>query len=117
VNAIYAVESDGSQLPGEFRFVRISALHIASPTETLTLREHEILVYIAAGVAYETAAEALSITERTFRSHAHVINQKLRCRNNVQTAAYAIAARLVSWEEIEQVWRVYALHLLKPEMD
>lgn len=110
---LYALDADGHPLPAALRLVRINALPVAPPGEQLSTREREVLVLIAAGVSYAAAADALFISERTFRSHANAINVKLACRNAVQSAVYALAAGLITWPEIEVVWRRHVPHLVK----
>ena len=113
MNTLYAIDSNGHILPGELRLVRMGALPVAQPVEALSPRELEVLVLIAAGVAYDKAAEALFISERTFRTHAHMINVKLGCRNAVQSVVYALAAHISAWPQVEAAWRLHAPHLIE----
>ncbi len=58
--------------------------------DTLTAREHEVLVLIAAGLSNREIAHRLSISERTARTHVSSILDKLGLRSRTQAALYAI---------------------------
>jgi DNA-binding NarL/FixJ family response regulator len=64
----------------------------ASPAESLTAREREVLDLVAQGDSNRTIAEKLSVSESTIRSHLHHILDKLRLTNRVQAAAFALKA-------------------------
>jgi DNA-binding CsgD family transcriptional regulator len=100
-------------LPDELRLVRVGTRPVAMPIEALSARECEVLVLIAAGLPYDVAAAALFISERTFRTHAHMINVKLGCRNATQSSVYALAAHIITWAQVEAAWRQHAPHLIE----
>ena len=58
--------------------------------DTLTTREHEVLVELAAGLSNREIASRLSISERTARTHVSSILDKLGLRSRTQAALYAI---------------------------
>jgi DNA-binding NarL/FixJ family response regulator len=58
--------------------------------DTLTAREHEVLVLLAAGLSNRELASRLTISERTARTHVSHILDKLGLRSRTQAALYAI---------------------------
>ena len=58
--------------------------------DTLTAREHEVLLLLAAGLSNRELAHRLSISERTARTHVSSILDKLGLRSRTQAALYAI---------------------------
>ncbi|MGY1696076.1 MULTISPECIES: response regulator [unclassified Geodermatophilus] len=58
--------------------------------DTLTAREHEVLVLLATGLSNREIARRLSISERTARTHVSNILDKLGLRSRTQAALYAI---------------------------
>jgi DNA-binding NarL/FixJ family response regulator len=58
--------------------------------DTLTPREHEILVLLAAGLSNREIASRLAISERTARTHVSSILDKLGLRSRTQAALYAV---------------------------
>jgi DNA-binding NarL/FixJ family response regulator len=58
--------------------------------DTLTTREREVLVLLAAGLSNREIAGRLSISERTARTHVSHILDKLGLRSRTQAALYAI---------------------------
>jgi DNA-binding NarL/FixJ family response regulator len=58
--------------------------------DTLTAREHEVLVLLAAGPSNQEIAHRLSISERTARTHVSSILDKLGLRSRTQAALYAV---------------------------
>ncbi|WP_448615767.1 response regulator [Modestobacter sp. URMC 112] len=58
--------------------------------DTLTAREHEVLLLLAAGLSNQQVATRLSISERTARTHVSSILEKLGLRSRTQAALYAI---------------------------
>ena len=58
--------------------------------DTLTTREHEVLVLVAAGLSNRAIASRLSISERTARTHVSSILDKLGLRSRTQAAVYAV---------------------------
>ena len=63
--------------------------------DTLTAREHEVLLLLAAGLSNQQIASRLSISERTARTHVSSILDKLGLRSRTQAALYAIQQGLV----------------------
>lgn len=61
------------------------------PTENpLTEREAEVLKLVGQGLANQTIAERLAISERTVRAHVSSILTKLHLANRTQAALYAV---------------------------
>jgi DNA-binding NarL/FixJ family response regulator len=58
--------------------------------DTLTAREHEVLLLLAAGLSNREIAGRLLISERTARTHVSSILDKLGLRSRTQAALYAI---------------------------
>jgi DNA-binding NarL/FixJ family response regulator len=58
--------------------------------DTLTAREHEVLVLLAAGLSNRELASRLSISERTARTHVSSILDKLGLRSRTQAALFAV---------------------------
>lgn len=62
----------------------------------LSAREREVLASLAQGATNEEIARALSISEKTVKSHLKAIFQKLGVSNRTQAATKAISEGLVS---------------------
>jgi DNA-binding NarL/FixJ family response regulator len=58
--------------------------------DTLTAREHEVLLLLAAGLSNRELAKRLSISERTARTHVSSILDKLGLHSRTQAALYAV---------------------------
>jgi DNA-binding NarL/FixJ family response regulator len=58
--------------------------------DSLTAREHEVLVLLATGLSNRELASQLSISERTARTHVSSILDKLGLRSRTQAALFAI---------------------------
>lgn len=109
---MYAVEAEG--LPREIKLVRADIpLRVAPPVDSLTEREREALVVMAAGLSYDVGAELLCMSVRTLRSHASHIMDKFGVNTMVQAVVYALAAGIVTWSEIVELWRIYKPGLLE----
>lgn len=63
--------------------------------EALTVREIEVLQWIAEGATNRQIAEALFITENTVKIHLRNILEKLHLQNRIQAAVYAVRKGLV----------------------
>lgn len=61
----------------------------------LTLREKQILQYVAQGAPNKEIATDLCITEGTVKTHLHNILEKLHLHNRAQAAAYALREGLI----------------------
>ncbi len=64
--------------------------------DELTSREREIVRYVALGLRNAEVATKLAITEATVKKHLNNIFQKLRIRDRVEVALYAMRAGLIN---------------------
>lgn len=64
--------------------------------DTLSPRQHEVLVVLAAGLSNREIASRLGISERTTRTHVSGILDKLGLRSRTQAALYAVEQGLVA---------------------
>lgn len=64
-------------------------------TETLTLREREVLALLVKGHSYKMVGAELNITLETVRSHIKKIYEKLHVHNSGEAIAIALRNRLV----------------------
>jgi DNA-binding NarL/FixJ family response regulator len=62
---------------------------------TLTPREREVLVTLAAGKSLEDTAKALFISNATVRTHVYRIRHKLRARDRAELVSFAFRAGMV----------------------
>jgi NarL family two-component system response regulator LiaR len=69
------------------------------PLHELTLREREVLTFLARGRANAEIANELSIGEGTVKTHVSNILTKLHLADRTQAAIYALQQRLVPLEE------------------
>lgn len=65
----------------------------------LTVREVEILQFVAQGLTNDEIAERLVVSERTVRTHVSNILAKLQLANRTQAALYALREGLAKLEE------------------
>jgi NarL family two-component system response regulator LiaR len=70
----------------------------ATPEETLTAREVDVLKLIAQGLSNQQIAQRLSVTEPTVGAHVSRILQKLQVENRTQAALYALRTGLADLE-------------------
>ena len=83
------------------------------PLGRLTEGETNVLRYMGAGLSYEQIAAALYVAERTVRTHASNIMSKLGVKNRTQAALWAVAAGVITFGEIVDVWAEHAPHLVR----
>lgn len=77
------------ELPLEPSAVRALAQRDADPLAELTAREREVLRHIAAGRSNRAIAERLGVREKTVKSHAGRIFDKLHVESRTQAALLA----------------------------
>ncbi|TAK30396.1 MAG: response regulator transcription factor [Chloroflexota bacterium] len=63
-------------------------------TPELTNREKEVLELVAQGLGNKEIAKALTIAERTVKSHLHNVVQKLQLHNRAEAAAYIVRSKM-----------------------
>jgi two-component system, NarL family, invasion response regulator UvrY len=66
-----------------------------SPHETLSNREFQVMLRLAAGKTLKEIADEMSLSEKTITTYRARILEKLDVRNNVELTRYAIANRLI----------------------
>ncbi len=65
------------------------------PHETLSNREYQVMLMIAAGKTVAEIAEELSLSVQTISTYRSRILQKMRMKNNVELANYAVKNQLL----------------------
>lgn len=74
----------------------VSSPKATDKTHTLTQREQEVLVLIAAGKSNPEIAQVLYITPGTVRVHVHAILHKLGVRDRTQAVVVALQNKLIA---------------------
>ena len=99
IEAVYEVAEGGGSLNSSIaRKVLDMFPHFNAAkkeTETLTLREREVLALLVKGHSYKMAAAELNITLETVRSHIKKIYEKLHVHSSGEAIALALRNRLV----------------------
>ncbi len=67
--------------------------------DMLSLKEIEIIRYVAAGLSNKEIAEKLAYSEKTVKNYLSIIFQKLHLRDRTQVAIFALRQGLLSDEE------------------
>ncbi len=96
--AIRKVSNGGKYVSSSLAEKLASALETGSeqlPHETLSDREYQVMRMIAAGKTVAEIAEGLSLSVQTVSTYRSRILQKMKMKNNVELANYAIRNRLV----------------------
>lgn len=70
-----------------------------APLQELTLREREVLTFLAHGRSNAQIADEMSIGEGTVKTHVSNILTKLHLADRTQAAIYALQQRLIPLEE------------------
>jgi LuxR family quorum sensing-dependent transcriptional regulator len=80
-----------------YAFDRVRCLHQKHPEEkpSVTLREREVLKWVAAGKSAWEIGEILNISKRTVDEHTQTASRKLGAVNRTQAVAIAIRERLI----------------------
>jgi two-component system invasion response regulator UvrY len=65
------------------------------PHETLSNREYQVMLMIAAGKTVAEIAEVLSLSVQTISTYRSRILQKMQMKNNVEVANYAVGNQLL----------------------
>jgi DNA-binding NarL/FixJ family response regulator len=99
VEAVFDMASGGGSLPSSIARKVLDMFPRTDPsqneTETLTVREREVLALLVKGHSYKMAGAELNITLETIRSHIKKIYQKLHVHNSGEAIALALRNRLV----------------------
>lgn len=69
--------------------------YFQAPALTLTVRERDVLSYVASGANYQQIAEKLRITQSTVQLHANNARQRLEASTRDQAVALAIRDGLI----------------------
>lgn len=72
-----------------------------APGPELSVREKEVLRFVATGISYRDIAARLGISHRTVQNHVQNTLGKLQLHNRVQLARYAVAQGLVDNDPCE----------------
>ena len=103
--AIKGAAAGQVQLAPEAAARLLSQVRVPESPGELTEREIGILKRLARGQANKEVASALSIEERTVKSHVTSILRKLGVKSRTQAALYAVRTGLVSVDELgEEPW-------------
>lgn len=65
----------------------------------LTGREHEVALFLAVGMSNREIANAMDISIKTVDTHRGHVLAKLKCRNNVALARYAIRVGAIGLDD------------------
>jgi DNA-binding NarL/FixJ family response regulator len=94
-----------------------AALADLGPLGELTPAERNVLRLIAAGLGYKVAAVILGVSERTIRTHVNSITSKLDVNSARMAGALALAAGLVTIEDLLSVWGEHRQQMLGERAD
>jgi DNA-binding NarL/FixJ family response regulator len=75
------------------------ALTAAPDADQLSIREEQVVRFVALGLRNAEVAEKLSISERTVKAHLNTIFRKLGIRDRVELTLYAARAGIISLKE------------------
>jgi DNA-binding NarL/FixJ family response regulator len=92
--AIRDVYAGGSFLPPPIAAVLAAEVREPAPAE-LTLREREVLRFVADGLSNKQIAGRMDIAERTVKFHLNSVMTKLGADNRAQAVAVAARRRLL----------------------
>ena len=95
MEAIRAVADGSVWMPPTLQ-AEVAAQWGASGSKQLTSREAEIVRLVATGLRNAEIAERLSITEATVKTHLNNIFDKLKLRDRVEVAVYALRHGLIA---------------------
>ncbi len=84
-----------TKILGEFALRTRKPTPVASPANSITPREKEVLRLVTAGMSNKEIASVLFITENTVKNHLRNILEKLHLQNRVQIAAHAVKEGLL----------------------
>jgi DNA-binding CsgD family transcriptional regulator len=66
-----------------------------APDDLLTLRQRQVLEYLAKGHSYDDIALALDLSVNTVRTHVRIIYERLGASSKVEAVVAAIELRLL----------------------
>lgn len=96
---LHAIMRDDAPLSRELAFQILKEFPISVASEDhipLTIREREILNWVASGMTNKEIATQLGISDQTVKNHLKNILQKLHLENRVQLTRYALDKGLVN---------------------
>jgi len=94
VEAIHAVAEGLVWMPPSLQ-AEVASQWTSPASKLLTSRETEIVQHVAGGLRNAEIAQRLAITEATVKAHLNNIFDKLRLRDRVELAVYALRHGLV----------------------
>jgi DNA-binding NarL/FixJ family response regulator len=95
MDAIHAVAAGNVWMPADLQNQLATRLRNPLVGE-LSPREEQVVRYVALGLRNAEVAERLSISEQTVKTHLNTIFRKLRVRDRVELALYAVRAGIIS---------------------
>jgi two-component system NarL family response regulator len=98
MDAIRTVAQGDVWMPPNLQTRLAARLH--SPlADRLSVREEQVVRFVALGLRNAEVAERLSISERTVKAHLNTIFRKLGIRDRVELTLYAARAGIISLKE------------------
>ena len=98
VEAIRAVAEGFVWMPPALQ-AQVASQWSSSESKLLTSRETEIVRQVASGLRNAEIAQRLAITEATVKAHLNNIFDKLKLRDRVELAVYALRSGLISSQD------------------
>ncbi|UJR82192.1 Hypothetical protein I5071_42570 [Sandaracinus amylolyticus] len=95
LEAIRKVASEGKYVTGRLAELLLSGSTSEHPHESLSDREHEILVMLGRGMTPSAVADALDVKPSTVSTHVRSIKDKLGAESLGDLVQYAVRAGLV----------------------
>ncbi len=76
--------------------VRVHTGALSDPERVVTIREAEVLRYVAQGLRKKEMASLMYVSIKTVEKHIDSVMRKLRIHDRVELARYAIREKLVT---------------------
>jgi two-component system NarL family response regulator len=98
MDAIHTVAQGDVWMPPNLQ-TRLAARLQSPIADQLSIREEQVVRFVALGLRNAEVAEKLSISERTVKAHLNTIFRKLGIRDRVELTLYAARAGIISLKE------------------